>query len=882
MNRSLQMKSVLRLLLLGCVMTSLHAVANPITRQQAQQNALAFMKERGKSVSMASLRHAPMRAAQPDEPQPYYVFNIGDNQGYVIASGDDCAYAVLGYSDEGAIDLNNLPCNLQAWLEGYAHQIQYLQEHDMVPSRAPRKSSYPQAIAPLLTSQWAQGYPYNMYCPILAATGCQSLTGCVGTATAQIMYYFRDRSINQTLEDIPGYDQDNGIHVDTIPAGSVIDWGNMLDRYNPGGGTDTDEQRQAVANLMLYCGTAMRMEYSMKGSSTSYASDGYAMVALIKSFNYSNKARTLYRGNYTNTDDEIPNYSNEEWETIIYNELADNRPVLYGSGSTTGISHSFVCDGYDGNGYYHINFGYGGGSPSIGYYLLSASDSESVLSGWDVGHEAVILLEPRPDLPDLNAGIHFDNIETKVQCLIKWDENDDGVLSFEEAAAVSEISNTVFIYKKLVTSFDELKYFTGLTTIGNSAFAHCTSLTSVTIPNSVATIDSSAFAYCTALPNVTIPNSVATIDNSAFAHCTGLTSLTIPNSVVTIGNSAFAHCTGLTNVSIPNSVATIGNFAFVYCTALPSVTIPNSVATIGNYAFAYCTALPSVTIPNSVATIGNYAFAYCNGLTSVTIPSSVTSIGSHVFDECNNLKNLTWNAKNCPSFRCPLSIEHLTFGDEVEVIPDNFASDCSVLTSVTIPKSVTTIGEEAFIKCNGLKSVTIPSTVTSLGRAAFYNCDGLTNVAFYAPVVSRLAFEDCSNLKSITLGKSVKSIEHFAFYGCENLQTVTCLALNPPELSVSFSFDNDLQQFKVPTLRVPIDAVDAYKAHMVWQKFPNIVGIDPSLGDVNLDGEVNIADVNSIVDNILTNSDDYMSDANRDGEVNIADINTLIDIILSH
>ena len=96
MMKSQSIKPILALLIMGCLSTTMQIAATPITRQQAQHNALTFMQDRGKSISLSSLRHAPMRAAQPDELQPYYVFNIGDNQGYVIASGDDCAYAVLG------------------------------------------------------------------------------------------------------------------------------------------------------------------------------------------------------------------------------------------------------------------------------------------------------------------------------------------------------------------------------------------------------------------------------------------------------------------------------------------------------------------------------------------------------------------------------------------------------------------------------------------------------------------------------------------------------------------------------------------------------------------------------------------------------------------
>ena len=264
----------------------------------------------------------------------------------------------------------------------------------------------------------------------------------------------------------------------------------------------------------------------------------------------------------------------------------------------------------------------------------------------------------------------------------------------------------------------------GVTSIGESAFENCRSLTSVTIPNSVTSIGWSAFFYCKSLTSVTIPDSVTSVGAYAFLGCTSLTSVTIPNSVTSIGGCAFDECWSLTSVTIPDSVTSIGDSAFASCTSLTSVTIPDSVTSIGGGAFAWCTSLTGIwvtegnshyssdasgvlfskdkttlvqypgafaayAIPDSVTSIGAGAFGGCTSLTSVTIPDSVTSIGGIAFGNCKSL------------------------------------------TSVTIPDSVTSIGGGAFQGCISLTSVTIPDSVTSIGDGAFASCTSLTDV-YYA------------------------------------------------------------------------------------------------------------------------------------------------------
>ena len=180
------------------------------------------------------------------------------------------------------------------------------------------------------------------------------------------------------------------------------------------------------------------------------------------------------------------------------------------------------------------------------------------------------------------------------------------------------------------------------TTIGNNAFTDCTSLTSVTIPNSVTSISDGAFGGCGGLTSVTIPDSVRGIGENAFTDCTSLTSVTIPNSVTSIGEYAFSNCTSLTSVIIPNSVTSIGNNAFMDCSALTSVTILDGITSIGSRTFQGCTNLTSVTIPNSVTRIGSCAFQYCESLRSITsLATTAPTITSDTFRDVKNGGTLT-------------------------------------------------------------------------------------------------------------------------------------------------------------------------------------------------------------------------------------------------
>ena len=212
--------------------------------------------------------------------------------------------------------------------------------------------------------------------------------------------------------------------------------------------------------------------------------------------------------------------------------------------------------------------------------------------------------------------ISFADPNVKAICVANWDTNGDGELSKDEAAAVTDLT-TKFKGNTDITSFDELQYFTGLTSIyGNGQRAV------------------GAFAGCTNLISITIPNTVTSIGYYAFSGCGKLSSIIIPESITTIGSNAFDYCSSLTSIILPEGTTTIGSMAFYQCKALSSINIPVGVTKIDYSTFDGCSSLTSITLPEGVTSIGNSTFSGCSSLTSITLPEGVISIGNSTFLSC--------------------------------------------------------------------------------------------------------------------------------------------------------------------------------------------------------------------------------------------------------
>ncbi len=349
------------------VIASQTVLADPIDLEQARKLAAPFIQngEEASLVKKAVRSEARSRnlAAGIKATAPYYIFSRGENQGFVIVSGDDCLPKILGYTESGDYEEEKLPPHFFSWLNYYGTLVEEAQAQGVNTARTEVRSTRAakERVEPLLTSHWHQGWPYNNYCPFIEGTTNRSIAGCVATAATQVVYYWRKDNPSTLQATTSLYGNSNGAPVTEIwEKGTPLKWDLMLDHYN---GSHPAECEDAVATFTAALGHANWLGY---GSST------WGQISdLVGTFsNYFRMSSVCeYKDGHSQTD----------WENKIYNDLIAARPIVYTgySGDTGG--HAIVLDGYDGNNLYHFNFGWGG--QADGYYTVD--DELSAVGGFN-------------------------------------------------------------------------------------------------------------------------------------------------------------------------------------------------------------------------------------------------------------------------------------------------------------------------------------------------------------------------------------------------------------------------------------------------------------------------------------------------------------------
>lgn len=394
------------LMVLAATLCCMTIWAQPISEQQAKERALQYLHRDNSSAKSRRLAPAESRLkAAPTGATSIYAFNV-EGGGYIIASADGRTLPVLGYSTTGSIDWDEMPENMRNWLKQYDKAVATLGDcSDYVDgclAGTHRTNAHPdrKAVEPIIKTHWGQEEPFWDQCPIYqgadkSMVGQRCVTGCFATALAQILNYYQwPKSLPDGLPDYTINSESDGNkktwHINALPP-VTFDWDNMLNDYvveNPETGeyavVGTDAQKQAVATLMRYCGQSVLIDYNPSGS----GAEAYNYYSLIDYWGYSGTMH-LTREEYTI----------EEWDSIIYGEMAAGRPVLY-AGSYEGGTHAFICDGYDGEGMFHINWGWDGSAD--GFFalavlnpLISNTPGGGSSYGFCYMEDAIIHLDPK-------------------------------------------------------------------------------------------------------------------------------------------------------------------------------------------------------------------------------------------------------------------------------------------------------------------------------------------------------------------------------------------------------------------------------------------------------------------------------------------------------
>lgn len=480
---------------LAALLAIISASAQQVSHEVALTRALAFLHKTG---NMKKGTNHESKLSTAIERSELYVFNDEAGGGYVVVSGEERTPSILGFSPDGTVDALNMPCNMRAWLQEYAAQINYLRSHPEATVSPKSSPDEREIIPPLIDCLFSQGYPYNNHCPINPTTGNRCVTGCVATAMAQIMY--RHKWPQETADVIPGYSTSTlDIGLPDVPI-TTIDWDNIINDYNHYA-TFTSEQAEAIATLMHLCGCSVQMDYA----DASGAPSENVTNALYQYFNYDNFLE--YRSRFNDDD----------WEQLLYEELKEGRPVYY-SGATSSSGHAFVIDGYGYDNidapYFHINWGWGGQENN--YYLLFD------VGGFNNNQTAIMGIQPMEPEGDRIYAVKQNKTLTFYYDDQMYDRPGTVILNLRSCNKHEDITKCIFD-----PTFSKLKFKSLV-----NFFEGCSKLTSIEgmeyLNTAEALTTASMFSGCSSLHSIDLNkfNTSRVSDMvEMFFGCTSLTSL---------------------------------------------------------------------------------------------------------------------------------------------------------------------------------------------------------------------------------------------------------------------------------------------------------------------------------------------------------------------
>lgn len=528
-----------------------------------------------------------------------------DEGGFALVSTDDLLPEVLGYSNQKFSTANE---SFNWWLTAIGKAAESIvAKGEPAKVVKPDTELYAESVAPLITSKWDQQTPYNNLCP--SGTTGRTMTGCVATAMAQVMYFWRypqhgsgSKTIYYPFEDTHGQQ----LTVDFSQAS--YDWDNMIDDYS---GSYTQEEASAVATLMYHCGVASSMQYGVDGSGT-YNSE--AAAALKNYFGYPASVRYVERSQYGEAD----------WMQMIYSDISSRQPIIYTGSDYSYGGHCFVLDGYNADGLVHINWGWSG--TSDGFYDIS-------------------LLNP--------TGYQFEAYQTMVTGIKSGSSNDlvDMAVSVDKPGSLQQDidADTQYLINRLTIrgniNSTDLKYIRRLAGRDEKGRSTRGQLEYLDLSEARITAGGEPFIDD---GSTRISTEDDKLPERAFYDCEGLATIKLPETIKQIGHGAFGMCLALKDLQMP---ASGDNFVMedgiIYSPdrktmieAMPWLSgrldIPKGITQISDYALSGCSKLTRVSLPSTLQSIGTRAFYFDFGLVELrSFTKSVPQLGASVFSEVN-------------------------------------------------------------------------------------------------------------------------------------------------------------------------------------------------------------------------------------------------------
>ena len=805
------------LLTLLVVMVTAGVNAERVSKQEALRKAQQFMpgKKFGEARGFA-------RSVSSSEGEPFYVFNAEGNKGFVIVSGDDRTTEIIGYSKTGKLDINQLPENLKGWLDGYVRQIEALGTSAKSAKKAKARGADSwKAISPLIQTQWNQHYPYNMMCPDGNGKDWRDdgfnpqklcVTGCVATAMAQIMYYW---GYPKKCPALDGYKtRTRKWNIKALPEAD-FDWNSMKLSYN---GNETDVSAAAVATLFRYCGQAVNMDYNLEGSSA-----GVSAGVMAEVFGYSKNIRDLYRDPYTTS----------QWEEMVYAELVAGRPVLY-SGQSEDGGHQFVVDGYDGNGLFHMNWGWGGMSDD--YFVLSLADPDSQGAGgsatngaFQFGQSALFGVKPGND-----AEVMMPLIESQIEIM----DNEYARAGVEDDFTAVHFKGTFYAHYN-APSTEVLNVTVGWALCQNGKIKEVVSDDAYTISAGMTypgrnTNSEVSFGAGLALGKYEICQVYRYSDDEAWRLCAPCydtyfyvaevteTTLTVRqpvssfkvNTITTSENPSTGSPLDV-KLNVTNDGETFEQVINLWVqkegeSTWTSVAKATRKIDSGKTEDVVMSYVPKMT--------GTYTLKVTNGKSEDALKTATVTVYASISVTVGNLKFV------CHSGTKKAILVGHTYGANGNAVEVNIPS-----TIDDGQYTVTEIADRAFQYFGRITAVTIPSTVETIGDEAFINCYRLSEIVIPEGVkyVGESAFAFCYWLKAVELPATLQSLGENVFYECP-LSTVVAAMQNPIGIARNVFLTTEevdgetVEVFTSADLYVPIGQKAAYSAAEVWKEFPVI------------------------------------------------------------